>query len=186
MVVTITNLGYGDFTPSYWISRSIIAFMSVFGIFQTALIVGVLRTVFFIFSVDEPFSSHMIWPISISTFWNEKFAKVKLWLFLQMKKESWGWWKETVLIKFVGMLLLDWFKLHGRNIVSKRNKLWIFMMMMILIIHSGGFYTCFHERFEFSFLLKKVRNPESVWNIKKVFNDKYRVSFQFCMLIPRT
>jgi len=46
MVVTITNLGYGDFTPSYWISRSIIAFMSVFGIFQTALIVGVLRTVF--------------------------------------------------------------------------------------------------------------------------------------------
>lgn len=42
MVVTITNLGYGDFTPSYWISRSIIAFMSVFGIFQTALIVGVL------------------------------------------------------------------------------------------------------------------------------------------------
>ena len=49
MVVTITNLGYGDFTPSYWISRSIIAFMSVFGIFQTALIVGVLRTVFFSF-----------------------------------------------------------------------------------------------------------------------------------------
>ena len=54
MVVTITNLGYGDFTPSYWISRSIIAFMSVFGIFQTALIVGVLRRVF-MFSVEESF-----------------------------------------------------------------------------------------------------------------------------------
>ena len=52
MVVTITNLGYGDFTPSYWISRSIIAFMSVFGIFQTALIVGVLRPEFYYPSGD--------------------------------------------------------------------------------------------------------------------------------------
>ena len=43
MIVTITNLGYGDFTPSFCISRFIIAVLSVFGIFQTALIVGVLR-----------------------------------------------------------------------------------------------------------------------------------------------
>jgi len=42
MVVTVTNLGFGDFTPSYWGSRTIIAIVSVFGVFQTACIVGVL------------------------------------------------------------------------------------------------------------------------------------------------
>ena len=42
MGVTITNLGFGDFTPSFWISRVIVAMSSLFGIFQTALIVGVL------------------------------------------------------------------------------------------------------------------------------------------------
>ena len=66
MVVTITNLGYGDFTPSYWISRSIIAFMSVFGIFQTALIVGVLRPVFSFFrrrTVYNPCDMNYIIPI---------------------------------------------------------------------------------------------------------------------------
>ena len=36
------NLGYGDFTPSFWISRLIISILSLSGIFQTALIVGVL------------------------------------------------------------------------------------------------------------------------------------------------
>ena len=40
--VTMTNLGYGDFTPSFWISRLIISILSLSGIFQTALIVGVL------------------------------------------------------------------------------------------------------------------------------------------------
>ena len=32
---------------------------------------------------------------------------------------------------------------------------------------------------ELSLCRKKIQNPESVWNIKKVFNDKYRVSFHF-------
>ena len=39
MMVTITNLGYGEFTPSFWLSRAIIGFLSLFGIVQTALIV---------------------------------------------------------------------------------------------------------------------------------------------------
>ena len=43
MGVTITNLGYGDFTPSFWLSRIITSILSLSGIFQTALIVGVLR-----------------------------------------------------------------------------------------------------------------------------------------------
>ena len=73
MGVTITNLGYGDFTPrnnsaliplsnfecrinffefsgkrkelrySFWLSRVITSILSLSGIFQTALIVGVLR-----------------------------------------------------------------------------------------------------------------------------------------------
>ena len=42
MGVTITNLGFGDFTPSFWLSRIIVSMSSLFGIFQTALIVGVL------------------------------------------------------------------------------------------------------------------------------------------------
>ena len=42
MAVTITNLGYGDFTPSFWLSRIITSLLSLSGIFQTALIVGVL------------------------------------------------------------------------------------------------------------------------------------------------
>ena len=42
MSVTITNLGFGDFTPSFWLSRVIVSTLSLFGIFQTALIVGVL------------------------------------------------------------------------------------------------------------------------------------------------
>ena len=42
MGVTITNLGFGDFTPSFWLSRIIVSISSLFGIFQTALIVGVL------------------------------------------------------------------------------------------------------------------------------------------------
>ena len=56
MGVTITNLGFGDFTPSFWMSRTIgeltrfcspkktilVSILSLFGIFQTALIVGVL------------------------------------------------------------------------------------------------------------------------------------------------
>ncbi|CAG5080528.1 Oidioi.mRNA.OKI2018_I69.PAR.g9631.t1.cds [Oikopleura dioica] len=42
MGVTITNLGFGDFTPCYWLSRIIISLLSLLGIFQTALIVGVL------------------------------------------------------------------------------------------------------------------------------------------------
>ena len=42
MGVTITNLGFGDFTPSSTVSRSMIALLSLLGIFQTALIVGVL------------------------------------------------------------------------------------------------------------------------------------------------
>jgi len=42
MGVTITNLGFGDFTPSFWVSRVIISLLSLLGIFQTALIVGVL------------------------------------------------------------------------------------------------------------------------------------------------
>ena len=39
--VTITNLGYGEFTPSFWLSRIIILLLSLFGIVQTALIVQV-------------------------------------------------------------------------------------------------------------------------------------------------
>ncbi|CBY13606.1 unnamed protein product [Oikopleura dioica] len=42
MGVTITNLGFGDFTPCFWLSRIIISLLSLLGIFQTALIVGVL------------------------------------------------------------------------------------------------------------------------------------------------
>ena len=42
MGVTITNLGFGDFTPCFWLSRVIISLLSLLGIFQTALIVGVL------------------------------------------------------------------------------------------------------------------------------------------------
>ena len=42
MSVTITNLGFGDFTPSFWLSRVVVSTLSLFGIFQTALIVGVL------------------------------------------------------------------------------------------------------------------------------------------------
>lgn len=42
VAVTLTNLGYGEFTPSYWISRSIISCLSLGGLIQTALIVGVL------------------------------------------------------------------------------------------------------------------------------------------------
>ena len=42
MSVTITNLGFGDFTPSNWISRLLVSTLALFGIFQTALIVGVL------------------------------------------------------------------------------------------------------------------------------------------------
>jgi len=42
MGVTITNLGFGDFTPSSSVSRFMIAMLSLLGIFQTALIVGVL------------------------------------------------------------------------------------------------------------------------------------------------
>ena len=41
--VTITNLGYGEFTPSSFISRIIISILSVFGIIQTALIVQVVQ-----------------------------------------------------------------------------------------------------------------------------------------------
>ena len=42
IVVSLTNLGFGDYVPTHWLSRSIVAVLSVFGIFQTALIVGVL------------------------------------------------------------------------------------------------------------------------------------------------
>ena len=38
MVVSLTNLGFGDYVPTHSISRSIVAVLSVFGIFQTALI----------------------------------------------------------------------------------------------------------------------------------------------------
>ena len=41
--VTITNLGYGEFTPSFWLSRIVIALLSLFGIVQTALIVQVVQ-----------------------------------------------------------------------------------------------------------------------------------------------
>lgn len=46
VAVTLTNLGYGEFTPSFWISRSIISCLSLGGLIQTALIVGVLRPAF--------------------------------------------------------------------------------------------------------------------------------------------
>ena len=42
MIVTITNLGFGDFYPSSYFGRAIVGALSVFGIFQTALIVGCL------------------------------------------------------------------------------------------------------------------------------------------------
>ena len=42
IAVTLTNLGYGEYTPSFWVSRSIVAMLSLLGLFQTALIVGVL------------------------------------------------------------------------------------------------------------------------------------------------
>ncbi|CBY36473.1 unnamed protein product [Oikopleura dioica] len=40
--VTLTNLGYGDFTPYFGLSRLIISILSLSGIVLTALIVGVL------------------------------------------------------------------------------------------------------------------------------------------------
>ena len=42
VAVTLTNLGYGEFTPSFWISRAVISCLSLGGLIQTALIVGVL------------------------------------------------------------------------------------------------------------------------------------------------
>ena len=36
MAVTLTNLGYGEFTPTFWISRSIVAVLSLFGLFQVS------------------------------------------------------------------------------------------------------------------------------------------------------
>ncbi len=36
MAVTLTNLGYGEFTPTFWISRSIVAILSLFGLFQVS------------------------------------------------------------------------------------------------------------------------------------------------------
>ena len=52
IVVSLTNLGFGDYVPTHWLSRSIVAVLSVFGIFQTALIVGVLSEALVI-PVDE-------------------------------------------------------------------------------------------------------------------------------------
>ena len=52
IVVSLTNLGFGDYVPTHWLSRSIVAALSVFGIFQTALIVGVLSEALVI-PVDE-------------------------------------------------------------------------------------------------------------------------------------
>ena len=54
VAVTLTNLGYGEFTPSFWISRSIISCLSLGGLIQTALIVGVLRPVFTCCSFTSP------------------------------------------------------------------------------------------------------------------------------------
>ena len=48
MGVTITNLGFGDFTPGSQVARSIIALLSLLGIVQTALIVGVLSDILII------------------------------------------------------------------------------------------------------------------------------------------
>ena len=48
MGVTITNLGFGDFTPGSQAARSIIALLSLLGIVQTALIVGVLSDILII------------------------------------------------------------------------------------------------------------------------------------------
>ena len=42
VAVTLTNLGYGEFTPSFLISRAIVSCLSLLGLVQTALIVGVL------------------------------------------------------------------------------------------------------------------------------------------------
>ena len=43
IIVTITNLGFGDFSPSSYLARGIVGFLSIFGVFQVALIVGSLR-----------------------------------------------------------------------------------------------------------------------------------------------
>ena len=45
IIVTITNLGFGDFTPSSYPARGIVGFLSIFGVFQIALIVGCLRNI---------------------------------------------------------------------------------------------------------------------------------------------
>ena len=37
--VTLPNLGFGDFTPQFFLSRIIVAFLGLFGVLQTALIV---------------------------------------------------------------------------------------------------------------------------------------------------
>ena len=42
VAVTLTNLGYGEFTPSFWVSRATVSCLSLLGLVQTALIVGVL------------------------------------------------------------------------------------------------------------------------------------------------
>ena len=42
LMVTSTNLGYGDIVAEYMLSRLILAFISMFGILQMALLVGVI------------------------------------------------------------------------------------------------------------------------------------------------
>jgi len=40
--VTLPNLGFGDFTPQFWLSRLIVAMLGVIGVLQTALIVNAI------------------------------------------------------------------------------------------------------------------------------------------------
>ena len=59
--VTITNLGYGEFTPSFWLSRVIVSLLSVFGIVQTALIVSVVQKKLAIPSDQQRILTYIDW-----------------------------------------------------------------------------------------------------------------------------
>ena len=59
--VTITNLGYGEFTPSFWLSRVIVSLLSIFGIVQTALIVSVVQKKLAIPSDQQRILAYIDW-----------------------------------------------------------------------------------------------------------------------------
>ena len=59
--ITITNLGYGEFTPGFWLSRVIASLLSIFGIVQTALIVSVVQKKLAIPSDQQRILAYIDW-----------------------------------------------------------------------------------------------------------------------------